>query len=186
MIPDDRSLLIWNVAVLEQCDHTKMRLKDDSLERGLRGEIHKAWLVETYITSHNICTVSMMTSWYGNAFYITGPLWALVFIFVRLNKLLNKRIAGNLRRHETHMTSLWYYQCLLFYSALFFFFFFCIDNFCYSYIIWYRYNCFFNWLGYYSKSECLIGRYLFELTGQEMISSSIILLTAALRHHHLK
>ena len=70
VIADDRSLLILKVTVLDQCDHTKMRLK----ERRLRWEIHKAWLVETYITSHNTCTVSMMTSWYGKAFRIIGPL----------------------------------------------------------------------------------------------------------------
>ena len=90
----------------------------------------------------------------------------------------------NLRRHATHMTSLWYYQCLLFYSALVCFFALIIFAIHISFgtgII-----AFFNWLGYYSKFECLIGRYIFELTGQEMISSSIILLTAALRHHHLK
>ena len=74
VIAGDRSLLILKVTVPDQCDHTKIRLKDNSLEMRRSREIQKAWLVGTYITSHNICTVSMMTSWYWNAFRITDPL----------------------------------------------------------------------------------------------------------------
>ena len=132
LIADDRSLLILKVMVLDQCDHTKMRLNDDSLKRKLQREIYKAWLVETYNTSHNIRILSMMTSWYGNAFCVLrGPWWGEItghwqgvidvsfeIYFVRLYKLLNKRIVGNFRRHESHVTSLWCYLCVWFYFAL--------------------------------------------------------------------
>ena len=60
----------------------------------------------------------MMISWYGNAFFIIGPLWGDssskgpvmqsldVFFYVPVNKLLNSLIAGNLRCHNAHVVLL--------------------------------------------------------------------------------
>ena len=67
----------------------------------------------------------MMAPWHGNAFHITGPLWGEstapsprrvmrssdVSFDLRLNKQLNSRVGGDLRRHIADVTSL---QCYVY------------------------------------------------------------------------